>query len=346
MSSAVSVDGGSSSPAAEVTTIMADDIPQAQQSTVMTPPPPLARYAAYFDGPGEDSAYQAARTQREGNIQNAVAACMTAHGFRYEPFVNDSSLTTDDTVVSTMILSQSVPLLSDRRDVVAHDGYGIMATPDEQERAEGMREDPNVVYQATLSPTEADAYSRALYGDYNDPAGTAASSCMGKAIAQFPELNESSRKLAFENEFSGIKRAVIDLVRTDALATTEGMGLNPAVVDLNAGWESCMNTKGYTFEEKDPVRGPMLALDRAVRTKPDGTVGPLRYGVLTSDIPVEEDSLLGTEPERLVALADFDCRVESDYMTRLDAVRVSLDEAFILGHQADLDRLTEAAQSW
>jgi hypothetical protein len=169
---------------------------------------------------------------------------------------------------------------------------------------------------------------------------------MGKAVGQFAELNQPSRRLAFENEFSAIKRAVLDLVRTDALASTDGMGLSPSVVGLNAEWESCMTTKGYTFEEEDPVRGPMLALYRAVRTKPDGTVGPLRYGVLTTDIPAEEDSLLGTEPEREVALADFDCRGETDYMTRLNAIRVSLDETFIAEHQGELDRLVAAAESW
>ncbi len=61
---------------------------------------------------------------------------------------------------------------------------------------------------------------------------------------------------------------------------------------------------------------------------------------------MEEKSLLGTEPERLIAVSDFDCWAETDYLDQLTAIRVGRDEAFIGEHQVELDRLVVASESW
>jgi hypothetical protein len=112
---------------------------------------------------------------------------------------------------------------------------------------------------------------------------------------------------------------------------------------LNQEWGSCMSRRGYDFE----YPGPASAFDLALRTRPDGTVGPLPTpGAQAADIPAEEQSLLGIEPEREIALADFDCRVQTGYLERLTEMRVRADEEFIQANRAQLDQLVAASPGW
>ncbi len=221
-----------------------------------------------------------------------------------------------------------------------------MTAPDAEPDAIRVRNDPNLVYQESLSPAEFTAYQVALYGDANGPGGGSASSCSGRAAAQFPEPALSDDRVqTFDAEFSDlIRSAWASVVADDSSA---GLDDDPRTIQLDEEWGSCMAKKGSAVAGREIDHGPKLAPALALRTRPDGTVGPLHLDpVPVTDIPVEETSLLGTEPERKVALADFDCRAETDYLARLTAIRVSRDEDFIAAHQAELDRLTAAAETW
>jgi hypothetical protein len=101
-----------------------------------------------------------------------------------------------------------------------------------------------------------------------------------------------------------------------------------------------MASKGYGLEEWGLSYGPRAAMELAIMTRPDGTVPVRLESVPMNLIPVEENSLLGTEPERAVALADYDCRVATDYLARLIAIRADVDNAFIVANQDALDRLS------
>jgi len=329
------VDGGGSSPSTDNQTSQQRDLPQASWVTEMDPLPPLAAYGVYLDGPGDDPATVTARTQLNDDTQNAIAACMAAQGFRYIPVPAQVDIAATRSRLSTVLRYLPVPYLPDDREMVVRQGYGVMPTVEVQLAAEGMSEDPNVAYTATLSPAEYKAYYSALFGDYNNPGGTSASSCSGKATGQFPAPTESDRQQKFEAEFGDLA----NVARIDVAS-------DQRTIQLDAEWESCMNRQGFTFDKLEGDHGPTMAMSLALRTRPDGSVGPFRVGVSTSDIPVEEQSLLDTEPERKVAAADFDCRAEADYMDRLTKIRVSLDNQFITEHQAQLDQLVTAAQSW
>jgi hypothetical protein len=52
--------------------------------------------------------------------------------------------------------------------------------------------------------------------------------------------------------------------------------------------------------------------------------------------------VMGTEPERAVALANYDCRVAVDYLARLTEIKVSLDNEFIATHGDALQRLKDS----
>ncbi|MDR2931157.1 MAG: hypothetical protein LBV06_09685 [Propionibacteriaceae bacterium] len=240
--------------------------PQASDWTPVDPPLPLARYALALDGPAQDPADRASRQQVFGANENDIARCMAQRGFRYEPRPYVPGEDSNAGLRLTRLLTDlPIPLLSPDRDVVARFGYGLREAPDARDLIENAQ-DANASHQAGLSAAEADAYSRALYGDYDAADPKTDQSCAGQAQARHPQPEPPTRE-----------------------------------------WDG---------------------------TRP------------STDIPVEEKSLLGTAPEREVALADFDCRAETDYLAQLTDIRVSLDEKFIREHHAELDRLEVLAATW
>jgi len=320
-------------------------LPQANWNTVMDPPPPLAKYAADLGGPPPDASTVAAMQDWYDNVADSTAACMTAQGFRYVPNPTDASKVFIAGNASSWVLSLPVPYLPSDRDTVTQVGYGVMGTPEEQDAAQGMGDDPNDAYRQTLSPSEAQAYDAALFGDYNNPTQT--SGCSSEAMAQYPEPDQSSdRQQAFYAEFNGLVSDVKGLVLSDTRASTDGFWYDSRTLDLDSEWGSCMEAKGFVFDPLPSEHGPMLGMGLAMRTHPDGTVGPVYYGVPAAQIPDDEKSLLGSDPERAVAVADFDCRTQMNYLPRLADIRDSLDTAFIQQHQADFDKLEAAAETW
>jgi hypothetical protein len=303
-------------------------MPEAQWNTEIVPPPPLAEYAPYMDGPQATAAEQTAKTDWYTRLQDAVAACMAKRGFRYVPHPADfGSIST--TGVGGFLLVVPVPVLDADRSIVAQHGYGVLAAPDPT--AAGLGADPNVAYQQSLSPAEADAYSIALNGDYHVP--TTDGSCSSEAIDAYPEpAGYSDRLSVFQAENGGVLHSLSATLRLGFLADLR-------VAALNREWEDCMNTKGYVFDEGATGYGPQAAMGLALRTRPDGTVAPSHAGEMVADIPPEERSLLGTEPERVVALADYDCRVATDYLNRLITIRVQMDNEFIAANYDALQRL-------
>jgi hypothetical protein len=224
-----------------------------------------------------------------------------------------------------------VPFLAEDRSTVERFGYGLLGPPEQALADAGWLDDPNADYVKSLGDAGARAYEEALNGK---------GGCGAQALRQFPEPSGDADQLqVFDAEFA-------DLAREAVSWAGEGLAGDPGMVALNRQWEACMNSKGYVFDQSYVGAGPDAALNLAVRTRPDGSVGPPNTDTATEDIPAEEKGLLGTGPERVVALADFDCRAETDYLARLTQIRVERDTAFIEAHRAELDRLVDAAQSW
>jgi hypothetical protein len=313
--------------------------PQASRFTVLDPPPPLAQYATELDGPPRSAAEQAQWSAWMDQRENFVASCMAAQGFRYVP--RDVSQPEVDRAFTNMVGILRVPALSADREVVVQHGYGVMGTPEEVEAAQGLAGNPNDAYLASLGAEAAAAWSSALNGDLPGSGTAFGVGCSRESLDQFPEPASGfpDRVESFRVEFGSLWGAATSLVGA-------GLWADPAVLALNHEWQSCMAARGFVFGGEADGAGPEAAIDVAVRTRPDGTVATYAPGVYFSDIPVEVKSLLGTPAERPVALADFDCRAETNYLERLTAIRVELDTEFIGEHRAELDRLVAAAELW
>jgi hypothetical protein len=85
----------------------------------------------------------------------------------------------------------------------------------------------------------------------------------------------------------------------------------------------------------------------AKRTKTDGTLGSAwqRADPAVGGLPLDEQYLLGTEGEIKIALADFDCRVNTNYEARLLEVYLALEAEFVAQHRSELEQLKAFVQS-
>jgi len=308
------------------------EIPHALRNTTIVPPPPMAEYAPYFDGPQPTAEEQAAVTDWYTQLQDSIASCMATRGFRYEPLPANS---VGAGVIGRggFLLVVPVPFLDEDRMVVEKNGYGVEGTPEQEAQASGLMDDPNETYRESLSPAEADAYSIALNGDYHVP--TTEGSCSREAMDAFPKPTEySDRGSVFLIEHGAVIQSATSVLG-------RGFFTDSRVMEMNQQWEGCMSSKGYVFDEASGSgTGPQAAMYLAMRTRPDGSVGPVPSPNTPSvSIPAQESSLLGTESERVVALVDYDCRMSMDYLDQLVAIRVQMDNDFIATNYDALQRL-------
>ncbi|MDR2973223.1 MAG: hypothetical protein LBV00_00720 [Propionibacteriaceae bacterium] len=298
---------------------------------------PLIAYASAMNGPSEPPDRLATLAEQWDKVEQVIASCMSNRGFRYTPVAANPEHRYAPALLGKGLEILPFPRLSASRDTVAKYGYGVLPPPDDDPMNPMETEDLNREYQSTLSQAETQAYDRALYGDINDP-DTAKQSCSGQASQQGTELPPGPVQ-QFQAEFG-------TLIRQARWGAIEGLMESAPAVQLNHEWESCMNGNGVTFDTHLSGKGPGIALHQAISTRPDGTVGPWQDDAPTTDIPVEEKSLTGSEPERALALKDFDCRAQTDYVARLTTLRIQSDNAFIEKNRDALNRLLTAAEGW
>jgi hypothetical protein len=87
--------------------------------------------------------------------------------------------------------------------------------------------------------------------------------------------------------------------------------------------------------------GPILAFRLAERTGANGEAAPTEK-YQDYSLPEDQQRLVGTEAERGIAIADFDCRVETDYMRQLVAIQADLEKKFVKSHLTQLNQLMTA----
>ena len=113
----------------------------------------------------------------------------------------------------------------------------------------------------------------------------------------------------------------------EALIEARGMYLDPRIVAVNESWISCMEQKAVVPEPVD------------LRTARH--IGPL--GVLMQQGLLEREGK-ALWPEgglQAFALADYDCRVDTDYVNRYAQAQAAYQNEQIAAHQAELDNLVD-----
>jgi hypothetical protein len=249
-----------------------------------------------------------------------------------------------------------VPALPGSRDEVERWGYGTHPpltsyTPaDIQEQlAKAPSSQANSDYFAGLSPKAQKKYTEAYQGSeeplYNMAGVDLYAGCSGQAFKAFPEPGSEEPQYRFDAEFGelvhfigGLASLVFEDKRISGLARE---------------WNDCMLNAGVDVSGEivaDMVGGdglyanPRSAWYLAMRTGEDGSVGLGGQGFFEDSLPLDQRSLIGSGPEVRIALADFDCRVETDYVGRFEEIQLSLEQRFVDENRARLDQMVAVAQ--
>lgn len=265
-------------------------------------------------------------------VEESVAACMAAEGFEYVPSedvaapVFDQSLSTVDHL--------AIPALPGTRGEVEQVGYGV----DDIDAMEAMLAqegvvDVNTAYAESLGEAGRHAFYLALTGhdgtEQSDEGG-----CAGRVLAQLPQPGVGDPSARYFEQYAPLlgemARFSQDVVAHDA-----------RTVALDVEWASCMAEAGHDLVAAFDLTGPspLSAVDLAVRTRPDGSVGDPQPDTPTSEIPFDERYLTGDPAERAVALADFDCRAATNYLERLTTIQIDLEEEFVHARAQALEEM-------
>ncbi|MDR0594329.1 MAG: hypothetical protein LBG60_13990 [Bifidobacteriaceae bacterium] len=313
-------------------------------------------------------ALEQAQAQREAQIEDEVARCMAAAGFSYYP----QSAWEPEPDPDYMAVWQRdggwlwdflpAPQLADTREEVAQHGYGrweqyadyVLMSPDYQDaRAEAAANDPNWQYIESLSESALNAYYKTLEG--LEPTGDGAwvgaetwntgegASCRAQAAGKFPDpaLEDPLTDYVYQDLVGGmadIKWQVDD---------------DPRTLAMDREWADCMAGFGFDVAEEHVVgdsgqagviSGPIQAFYLARATGADGQVADTSLDG-PREPPKDQRSLIGSQPEIDIALADFDCRVETDYMNRLIAIQRELETAFVQDNRTALEEMLAAIEA-
>lgn len=113
----------------------------------------------------------------------------------------------------------------------------------------------------------------------------------------------------------------------EAMEAAGSLYTDPRVTALNSAWTTCMIGAGVVPETGN--------LDRINRVGPSSPTTLLPW-FATTDNGV---TTLSNEAYIAVALADFDCRGQTDYVNTLAQVQAELEARVVTAHQSELDTL-------
>jgi hypothetical protein len=355
-----SPDGESGSPAAsnEAAAVSEDAVRWARITTDTPPGMPLEPYFAALRHERDvlGPATEAAQARRHDDMEAYIAQCMADQGFKYHPQARGGPAGAPDQLETMAAESDSlrdpmwVPQLPETREQTERHGYGLWVEYATlvNEGAEARGEDPNQAYYDGMSQSEKEAYDLALdnliavdaetWVPATDDGIDGSDSCRDRAAREYPD--------------PGLEKPLTDYVNQDLVYgvmadVTWSVDKDPRTLELDREWAVCMAGFGHDVAEKWGVgdgggvgytSGPILAWHLARATGPDGQIADTE-NLWPDQIPEDQQSLIGSEPEIAIALADFDCREQTDYMSRRIAIHRDLEEQVLADNREALDDL-------
>jgi hypothetical protein len=291
---------------------------------------PLMKYlGAVYGGNLSPEEQEEMFAEQQRQSEELVAQCMQDEGFEYTPATNTgvSYSSSDDTKWQP-----------DDREWVAQYGYGAVNSPfSEEPPPEEEFVDPNADYVASLSESEQMAFYEALYGTPPEeeemseggevPYDWTQAGCQGAAQHEVAGEDPSQSE-----EFKPLFDAINEL-HSDTASW-------PGMAELDAEWATCMEDAGQgghanPMEAQNSVYDEMNKLYENVDMPEEPTA------------PVEPDQAAMdavAELEVELALADLDCREETDYRERHAEITREVEQQFIDDHKAELDAMVASVE--
>ncbi|MGC3956371.1 MAG: hypothetical protein QM804_19385 [Propionicimonas sp.] len=264
-----------------------------------------------------------------------LATCLAKEGFDYFPGHDSWDGPEPGSEAEARYVSRThnrlrIPMLDAERAVVAQVGYGLRSAADYIPGEDpGLIGDPrNDPYVASLSKTERKRYQAELGG------------CQALFQRRNPIPKQPYEKDFVRERFGDL---LSELTGFHSFGAKDSIEADPRIIQLNSEWRACVAPSGLSIEvargrakKPGPWDGPMEAIQIAFRTGADGVAAdPGDYDLERAD----QQSLIGSAPEIRIALIDYDCRAETDYLNRFIAVQREREQKFLDTHREKLDRL-------
>jgi hypothetical protein len=291
---------------------------------------PLTKYfnAAYgMDVSPEEQEEKFAEQQRQQ--EELVAQCMQDQGFEYTPATDTGMY---------MSSGDDTEWKPDDREWVAQYGYGAVNSPfSEEPPPEEEFVDPNADYVASLSESEQMAFYEALHGPMPDEEEMSeggeieydwtTAGCQGAAQHEVAGEDPSQSE-----EFKPLFDAINELY-TDTASW-------PGMAELDAEWATCMDDAGQgghasPMEAQNSIHDEMNKIWENVDMSEEPTA---------SGEPDKAAMDALAEKEVDLALADLDCREETDYRDRHAAITREVEQQFIDDHKTELDAMVASVE--
>jgi len=288
--------------------------------------PPLTAYLDSLYGlsgsPDEQAQQRAARRMEQEEL---ISACMKREGFEYTPEPVDADSFGREAGPSQADL--------DSPDWVAQYGYGALETPEGRVVDSAVRrdttpaDDPNRVYEESLTTSERTAYNTAMNGQSAD---------------KNADLN-----IVDDWERMGCQGEARHTTGTgaDPLGSTAGASVQstiddfydssadwPGRADLDAAWAGCMAENGYAgyARQGDAATEITAKINEAMDAAGSGNE------------PADAEALL--EQERETAVADLGCREDTDFRATVLEVTIAAETRFMEDNRAELDAFAASVE--
>lgn len=255
--------------------------------------------------------------------EELIAECMQEEGFEYRPNTQNGSFSSDG--------SEYKP---DDREWVSQWGYGAVNYPGQEEMSDPENEyvDPNAEYLETLSESEQTAFYEALSGppmseeDMSED-GSYEYDWKTAGCSGWAEHELSGDDPSQSEEFKPLFEAMSALY--------DEASSSPEMAKLEAEWATCMDAAGFPgFSKQSDAQNSIYEALNAFWEDP-----------ATAETGPDEAAMKELEGQEIeTALADLDCREETDYREQSKAAQWELEEQFIADHKAELDALKAAAE--
>lgn len=250
----------------------------------------------------DENARQRQWVSLQHGAEEAVAACMASQGFSYVPSIDQALL------LPGFAGSDGSSAWAEQN------GLGVTRSFQTARRAlDGQSGgNPNADYLLTLTPDQADDYTRALLGDLPEAAGVPLAyepgGCQGQAFASL------SAQLVLHDEFA-----------SDLGAMNTRLAGDPRVRQHMIEWSTCMAVSGYDYLDQEAMTDDVFARLLEVDVFTDKS--------LALDSSTELEALLAFE--QAVAIADFVC--SRPFQADLTRIRGAYEQEFLEDHRERID---------
>jgi len=264
--------------------------------------------------------------QRQNNLatvrrEELIAQCMNEAGFEYIPRASEIS------EVSLIVIGED-DFRPDDRDWVSQFGYGLVNQPWERQATMNVDRtqptDPNVEIVLNLSELERAAYQDALWGIRGEGSSgseeTETRGCYGWAQTQLQASDPM--RLVNSEEFAPLFEAITEFY--------ESLNSNPEFIQLNYEWSFCMAAAGYP------------GFEFQVDAQKHAASQTLKLGIpIDPASPIRREM---AEQEVGLALADLDCREQTQFRERQNAITRAAELQFVKDYRGQLEALKSAAE--